>query len=80
MAQASRADGPFGDHLKRLLVSVSRLPSVAEYARVLLGGGGSADKDAFYRLLAAGIVRQSSGGQAMFRCELYRQHLQQHLM
>ena len=32
------------------------------------------------RLLAAGIVRQPSQEQAMFRCELYRQHLQQHLI
>ena len=79
-AQATRDDGPFADHLKRLLISVSSLPPVAEYARELLSGEVPADQDAFYRLLAAGIVRASPGGQPQFRCALYREYLQQHLM
>lgn len=79
LAQADRDDGPFSDHLKRLLVSVSRLPEVVEYTRSLLSGAASTDQASFYRLLAAGIVRQTPGGQTTFRCDLYRQYLQNHL-
>ncbi len=79
LAQSSRDDGPFADHLKRILISVSRLPSVIEYARELLTGTVPAGQDAFYRLLAAGIIRQTPGGRPAFRCDLYQQYLQQHL-
>ncbi|BDI31534.1 hypothetical protein CCAX7_35850 [Capsulimonas corticalis] len=78
LSQATRDDGPFSDHLKRLLISVSSLPHVAEYIRALLADSAPTDQDAFYRLLAAGIVRQPPGGRPAFRCELYREYLQQH--
>jgi hypothetical protein len=80
LSQSSRDDGLFADHLKRILISVSSLPSVAEYARGLLTDTVPSDQDAFYRLLAAGIVRQTPGGKPAFRCELYRQYLQLHLL
>ena len=34
--EADRDDGPFNDHLKRILVSVSNLPAVLEYVTALL--------------------------------------------
>ena len=79
LAQAAGDDGPFADHLKRILISVSSLVPVAEYARELLTGSIPSSQDAFYRLLAAGIIRQTVGGRPAFRCELYQQYLQQHL-
>lgn len=76
---ATRDDGPFGDHLKRILVSVSSLPVVVEYLRALLAGKPLADQSTYYRLLAAGIIRQDRNGGVRFRCELYRRHLASHL-
>jgi len=38
MEQGDRDDGPFSDHLKRILVAVSRLPEVFEYIPGARGG------------------------------------------
>ncbi len=77
--EADRDEGPFGDHLKRILVSVSRLPSVTAYVKSLLSGAPSNDADAFYRLLAAGVIEQNLAGDVRFRCKLYQRYLQNHL-
>src|SRR5262249_48310456 len=45
---SAREDGPFSDHLKRIIVSVSRLENVSAYVRALLLGEASNDQDAFY--------------------------------
>ena len=78
-AHADRDDGPFADHLKRILVAVSRLPGVMEYTRALLGGDARGDQDAYYRLLSAGIIKQTREGRIVFRCDLYQRYLQQHV-
>ncbi len=77
-AQADRDDGPFGDHLKRILISISRLPAVLDYARALLDGAPGADQESYYRLLAAGVLRQERGGGIAFRCQLYQRYLAGH--
>jgi hypothetical protein len=79
MEQASRDTGPFGDHLQRILVGVSRMPEVTEYVKAVLVGGASPNQDAYYRLLSAGYIKQNRAGQVVFRCELYRRYLQGHL-
>jgi hypothetical protein len=79
MEQAVRDTGPFGDHLQRILVAVSRLPEVTEYVRSVLAGAASPNQDAYYRLLSAGIIKQNRTGDVVFRCELYRRYLQGHL-
>ena len=79
LAHADRDDGPFADHLKRILVAVSRLEGVQEYVRALLKGAPSQDKNAYYRLFAAGIIRQPQAGPILFRCDLYRRYLQRHV-
>lgn len=80
LEQADRDDGAFSDHLKRMLVSVSKLPAVVAAVIGLLNGNPPSDQDAYYRLLAAGIIKQTPDGQTAFRCELYRRHLQRHLL
>ncbi|MBX7133083.1 MAG: AAA-like domain-containing protein [Fimbriimonadaceae bacterium] len=75
LKNADRDDGPFNDHLKRILISVSRLPEVAEFARSVLEGKAQPQHDEYYRLAAAGIVRQDGDGKVVFRCELYRSYL-----
>ena len=79
-AQAIRDDGPFSDHLKRLLVAVTRLPAVVEYARALLSGSPKTDQDSYYRLLSAGIIKQTPEGKVIFRCALYQRYLEQHTL
>lgn len=77
--EADRDDGPFADHLKRILVAVSRLPKVMEYVRGMLAGNVRGDQDAYYRLLSAGIIKQTRDGHIVFRCDLYQRYLQQHI-
>ena len=76
LERADSDDGPFNDHLKRILISVSRLPEVSDYAQTVLAGTALPHQDAYYRLLSAGIVRQNSAGEIVFRCALYRRYLQ----
>ena len=73
--RAAMDDGPFSDHLQRILISVTRLPEVAAYVRTVLAGTGLPQSDAYYRLLAAGIIRQAADGTVGFRCALYRSYL-----
>jgi len=77
-AAGARDDGPFGDHLKRILISVSQLPHVLAYIRGLLAGGPVNDPDACYRLLSAGILRHDRGADVSFRCPLYGDYLRTH--
>lgn len=79
-AEADRDDGPFNDHLKRILVSVSCLPAVLEYVTAILNGRPTTNRDAYYRLLSAGILKQTREGEAAFRCELYERYLRRHLV
>jgi hypothetical protein len=79
LARADADDGPFSDHLKRILISVSRLPEVTEYVRAALSGPVPRDQVAYYRLLSAGVLSERPDGQVGFRCELYRRYLLGHL-
>ena len=79
LATADRDDGPFGDHLKRILVSVSQLPEVVEALRASLRSPDLRDAAGYPRLLSAGIVRQRPDGLTELRCEAYRRYLSEHL-
>jgi hypothetical protein len=50
--QAGRDDGPFGDHLKRILVSVSQLPEVLQALRSSLDNPHLRDAEGFHRLVS----------------------------
>jgi predicted Ser/Thr protein kinase len=79
LSQADRDDGPFGDHLKRILVSVSQLPEVVEVLRSSSGTSQLKDASGFHRLVAAGIMLQTGNNEIAFTCELYRKYLGLHL-
>jgi hypothetical protein len=79
LEQADQEEGPFGDHLKRTLAGVSRLPAVLDYVKTVLAGSARASQEAYYRLYSAGVVQQERDGRIDFRCPLYRRYLQKHL-
>lgn len=78
-AQADRDDGIFGDHLRRILVLLSRRPDLLEVVRRMLQGAPCPDPESFYSLRGAGIVAGESAADATLRCQLYATYLQRHL-
>jgi hypothetical protein len=79
-AQACRDEGPFGDHLRRILFSLAQDPALCNVVRDVLGGRHSAATEEFYRLRSAGIVAGESAREMQPRCELYERYLSRHLM
>ncbi|CAN5466625.1 hypothetical protein BH11ARM1_BH11ARM1_01560 [soil metagenome] len=79
VANSTNDDGPFGDHLKRILISVTRAPAVEQAMRSVLETRSIPDSESFYRLSAAGLVRKLSDGAIVPRCELYQTYLKKHL-
>jgi hypothetical protein len=75
---ADEDDGPFGDHLKRILVSISQLPGVAETVKAVAKGSAAPDGEALNRLLVAGVVELGPDKTARLSCELYRRYLTRH--
>lgn len=79
VSSADRDEGPFGDHLKRILISVSQLPEVLEAMRASLENPQFSDTSGYHRLLASGVVHQTSDNKIAFRNDLYRRYLSAHL-
>ncbi|HTS38876.1 MAG TPA: AAA-like domain-containing protein [Candidatus Solibacter sp.] len=79
-AQAARDEGPFGDHLRRLLVSLAQDNTLLEIMRGLLTGRPAASPEAFYRLRSAGLVSGEAAREMKLRCKLYQLYLSRHLL
>jgi len=79
MKNADSDDGPFGDHLKRMLISVTQLSGVREALLHSLSSPTVSDSDDIYRLIAAGILVRRAGKGLELSCELYRRYLLRHL-
>jgi hypothetical protein len=79
LASADQDDGPFGDHLRRLLVAVTQLSNVRETIKKVLANSFVPASDEVSRLVSAGIVVPNSSGNHVFRCKLYRRYLESHL-
>ena len=77
-AQATRDEGVYGDHLRRILVSLTQDAELTSAARNLLRGT-SPPSDVFYRLRGAGLLTGEAASEAQFRCRLYRDYLARHL-
>jgi tRNA A-37 threonylcarbamoyl transferase component Bud32 len=78
-ARASRDEGPFGDHLRRVLVMLAQDPEICNVVREILGGRKSGKAEDFYRLRSSGIVSGESGHDMRLRCRLYENYLKLHL-
>jgi len=76
---AHEEESVFGEHLRRLLYSVSRDPAVTDAVRGLLTARAAPAKDLFYRLRSAGVIVGADPARARFRCQLYEHYLRRHL-
>lgn len=77
--KAAHDDGPFGDHLRRILVNLARNPELALAVRLLLEEESGFTLQQVYRLRRAGILVGSSLSTARVRCPLYETYLRRHL-
>jgi AAA-like domain/Protein kinase domain len=79
-AIADRDDGPFGDHLRRLIASLEQDPALCDVARGILQGQPCPTEESFYRLRSSGLFAGASARDASPRCRLYATYLEKRLL
>jgi serine/threonine protein kinase len=79
-AIADRDDGPFGDHLRRIVTSLRRVPVLREVACGILQGQPCPTQDSFYRLRSAGLFAGDSARDVRPRCDLYATYMEKRLL
>lgn len=79
-AQADRDEGMFGDHLRRILVTISQDAALTNTVRDVLCGRPVNSPEEFYRLRSTGILAGEAAASATMRCRLYSQYLSRHLL
>lgn len=72
-------EGPFGDHLRRILVMLAPDPTLLAAVRGMVQGKPVPDQASFYRLRSGGLVTGTSPQDARFRCGIYATYLARHL-
>jgi hypothetical protein len=77
--QAARDEGLFGDHLRRILVSLAQDETLCDMIRDIIRGQAKLDLNRFYRLRSAGILSGETAREARLRCQLYATYLEHHL-
>lgn len=78
--QASRDDGPMGDHLGRVLQLVNKDANVRETVKLVLQKQPCQNPEHFYRLRSAGIMAGESVADMRPRCQIYATYLARHLL
>jgi len=76
---ADHDDGPFGDHLNRLLFSLQQDQHLLQELRGFLLSDSTLSNNAFYRLRSAGVLSGDSADEPRPRCDLYARYLKKHL-
>jgi hypothetical protein len=79
-AQADHDEGPFGDHLRRLYVSLTQDAALCEVVKRVLQGHQLPNIESFYRLRSAGLLVGDSARDVRPRCQLYATYLEQHFL
>jgi len=79
-AQAERDEGIFGDHLRRILMSLAKDSALADVVRAVLRGQPCPSAESFYRLRRAGLVIGGSTADVQARCQLYANFLRRRLL
>jgi len=77
-ARAADEDGPFGDHLRRLLISLAEDSALQEAVKGMLAGKHNTSQETFYRLRSSGLVVGESARDMRPRCKLYALYLMRH--
>lgn len=77
--KADQDDGPFADHLSRLLISLRQDHELLEELRGFVLSGSRLTNHAFYRLRSAGVLSGDAVDEARPRCDLYARYLKKHL-
>ncbi len=78
-AGAARDEGPYGDHLRRIFVSINQDATLCDAVRGVISGKPSSSSDSFYRLRSSGVVAGDSAREMRLRCQLYEQYLSRYL-
>jgi hypothetical protein len=76
---AADDQGPFGDHLRRLLWALRSNERLRKSLKQVLTSNTCDDENDFQRLRAAGLIEGESRQAARPRCELYGRYLKAHL-
>jgi len=76
---ADQDDGPFGDHLNRLVFSLQQDQHLLQELRGFLLSDSTLSNNAFYRLRSAGVLSGDSADEPRPRCDLYARYLKKHL-
>lgn len=79
METADADDGPFSDHLKRMLIAVSHVPTVLASVRSSLAMLPLSSRDGVDRLIAAGVLKELPDGEVDLACDLYARYLARHV-
>ncbi len=74
-----REEGPFGDHLRRLRLTLQQNPVLTEMMWKVLKDEPDFAIENFYRLRSAGLITGDRGSDARPRCRLYAAYLSRHL-
>ena len=74
-AVAASDDGPFGDHLRRMLTALAQDQTMRQAMIAVIDGGACPTAESFYRLRSAGLVAGDSANDARPRCRLYAAYL-----
>ena len=79
-ALADRDEGPFGDHLRRILVLLAQDAALCNVVQTVLSGAATNDTKSFYRLRSAGVMAGETVEEMRPRCRLYAMYLGRHLL
>lgn len=74
----SATDGPFGDHLRSLLLRLHHNPALLNELQAVLQTGQCSD-DIFFRLRGAGLVQRDANGRCLPSSPLYAQFFERQL-
>lgn len=77
---ATSEEGPFSEHLHRLLASIVRDTQIRDSMIAILQGRQCPGVESFYRLRSTGAISGDSSRTAVVRCRLYEDYLKKHLL
>lgn len=78
---ADRDEGPYGDHLRRIIVMVAKDASMQSALREILSGNTKISEPDLVRLRSGGVLaaKSASSDDVCFRCQIYEKFLRRHL-